>query len=46
MWMQKENFQKFHKNKTKLYQKYEPKIDVEQIKGNMRFYLYLYPLDT
>jgi len=39
-------FQKLDKNGTKLYQKYEPKIDVEKTKGNVGFYFYLYPLDT
>jgi hypothetical protein len=43
---QKKIFQKFDKNRTKLYKKDKPKIDVKQAKGNMGIYFYLYSLDT
>ncbi len=32
------------RNKTMLWQKYVPKTNVEQTKGNGEFYFYLYPL--
>jgi hypothetical protein len=35
-----------NKNKTRLWQENMPKTNVEQIKGNEEFYLYLYPLGT
>ncbi len=44
--------QKFNKiilqkrNKTRLWQKNIPKIDVEYTKGDGEFYFYLYPLGT
>jgi hypothetical protein len=33
------------KNMTRLWCKIVPKINVEQIKGNERFYSYLYPFE-
>jgi hypothetical protein len=39
-------FQKHDNNVTRSWQIYEPKTSVGQIKNNVGFYLYLYPLDT
>jgi len=46
MWMQKTLLQKHNNNKTRSWQRYVHKIDVEQTEGNVGFYFYLYPLDT
>jgi hypothetical protein len=35
-----------NKNRARLWQDNVPNIDVEQTKGNGKFYLYLYPLGT
>jgi hypothetical protein len=38
--------QEGNKNRTRLWQENIPKINVEQIEGNGKFYFYLYPLST
>jgi hypothetical protein len=34
------------KNRTRLCEKNVPEINIEQIEGNDKFYIYLYPLGT